>query len=180
MVDPVWQLACRSLGDGIGHRDLKEPCFAEKWVGAVAWSRALYQSADQRLEDRIVFAVVHVRQWTLQRLHDDKPALTVSNQLLPMRQGQCVVRVEEKAMLSPLCIGNLQVFWTSFAKSKANIRVEVHVPQEFTAVEPIIVSTCCCFKSCDIQILLEGFGIAGIIQLFRSLLLILVVYLGDR
>ena len=72
MVDPVWQLACRSLGAGLSHRDLKEPCFAEKWVGAVAWSRALYQSADQRLKDRIVFAVVQARQWTLQRLHDDK------------------------------------------------------------------------------------------------------------
>ena len=59
MVDPVWQLARRSLGVGLSHRDLKEPCFAEKWVGAVAWSRALDQSADQRLEDRIVLAVVH-------------------------------------------------------------------------------------------------------------------------
>ena len=80
MVDPVWQLAYRSLGAGRSHRDLKEPCFAERWVGAVAWSRALYQSVDQRLEDRIVFAVVHARQWTLQRLHDDKLALPVSNQ----------------------------------------------------------------------------------------------------
>ena len=87
MVDPVWQLACRSLGAGLSHRDLKEPCFAEKWIGTVAWSRALYQSADQRLEDRIVFAVVHALHWTLQRLHDDKLALPVSNQLLPMRQG---------------------------------------------------------------------------------------------
>ena len=164
MVDPVWQLACRSLGAGLGHRDLKEPCFAEKWVGAVAWPRALYQSADQGLEDRIVFAVVHARQWTPQRLHDDKPALPINNQLLPMRQAQCVVSVEEKAMLRPLCIGNLQFFCTRFAKSKPNVRVEVHVPQEFTAVEPIIVSTCCCFKSCDIQIILEGFGIAAIIQ----------------
>ena len=138
MIDPVWQLARSSLVAGLRNDDLKKRCFAEKRVGAVAWSRALYQSADQRLEDRIVFAVVHARQWTPQRLHDDKPALPISNQLLPMRQGQCVVRVEEKAMLSPLCIGSLHVFWTKFAKSKANIRVEVHVPQEFTAVEPIM------------------------------------------
>ena len=92
--------------------------------------------------------------------------------MLPMRQGQCVVRVEEKAMLTPVGIGNLLVFWTRLAKSKANVRVEVDVPQEFTAVEPIIVSTCCCFKSCDIQTLFEGFGIAAIIQVLRSLLLI--------
>ena len=136
MVDPVWQLACRSLGAGLSHHDLKEPCFAEKWVGAVAWSRALDQSADQRLEDRIVFAVVHARQRTLQRLHDDKPAVPVSKQLLPMRQSQHVARVGEKAMLSPLCIGNLLVFWTRLANSKANVCVEVHVPREFTAVEP--------------------------------------------
>ena len=147
MVDPVWQLVCRSLHAGLSHRDLKEPCFAEKCVGAVAWSRAVYQSADQRLKVRIVFAVVHAQQWTLQRLHDDKPAPPVSNQLLPMRQGQCVVRVEEKAMLRPVCIGNLLIFWTRLAKSKANVRVEVHVPQEFTAVEPIIMNTCCFFVS---------------------------------
>ena len=72
MIDPVWQLARRSLGVGLRNGDLKEPCFAEKWIGAVAWSRALYQSADQRFEDRIVLAVVQARQWTLQRLHDDK------------------------------------------------------------------------------------------------------------
>ena len=83
-------------------------------------------------------------------------------------------------MLSPVCIGKLLVFWTRLANSKANVHVEVHVPQEFTVVEPIIVSTCCCFKSCDIQILLEGFGIAAIIQVLRSLLLILVLYIGDR
>ena len=146
MIDPVRQLACRSLGAGLRHRDLKEPCFAKQRVGAVAWTRALYQSADQRLKDRIVFAIVHARQWTLQRLHDDKPFQPVSNQLLPMRRGQCVVRVEEKAMLSPVCIGKLVVFWAKFAKSKANVRVEVHAPQELTAVEPINVSTCCCFK----------------------------------
>ena len=81
MVDPVWQLVCRSLHAGLSHRDLKEPCFAEKWVDAVAWSRALYQSADQRLEDRIVFADVHAWQWTLRRLHDDKLALPLSHQL---------------------------------------------------------------------------------------------------
>ena len=166
MVDPVWQLACRSLGAGLSHRDLKEPCFAEKWVGAVAWSRALYQSADQRLKDRIVFAVVQTRQWTLQRLHDDKLCMSFSNQLLPMRRGQCVVRIEEKAMLSPVYIGNLEVSWTRFANSKAHVRVEIHVEQKRTAMEPIIMSTCCCFESCDIQILLEGFGIGAIIQGF--------------
>ena len=67
-------------------------------------------------------------------------------------------------MLSPVDVGNLVVFWTRFAKSKAHVRVEIHWPQEATAVEPIIVSTCCCFKSCDIQIILEGFGIAAFIQ----------------
>ena len=117
MIDPVWQFARKSLGAGLRNGDLKETCLAEEWVGAVAWSRAPYQSAEQRLKDRIVFAVVQARQWTLQRLHDDKLALPVNNQLLPMRQGQCVVRVEEKAMLSPLCIGNLVVFWARFAKS---------------------------------------------------------------
>ena len=61
-----------SLFAGLGHCDLKEACFADKRVGAVAWSRALDQSADQRLENCIVLAVVHVRQRTPQRLHDDQ------------------------------------------------------------------------------------------------------------
>ena len=61
MIDPVWQLARRSLVAGLRNGDLKERCFAEKRVGAVAWSRALYQGADQRLKDRIVFAVVQAR-----------------------------------------------------------------------------------------------------------------------
>ena len=90
------------------------------------------------------------------------------------------MRVEKKAMLSSFCIENFLVFWTRLANSKAKICVEAHVPQEFTAVKPIIVSTCCCFKSCDIQILLECFSIAAIIQVLRGLLLILVLYIGDR
>ena len=126
MIDPVWQLARRSLGAGFRNGDLKEPCPAEKWIGALAWPRALYQSADQRLKDRIVFAVVQARQWTLQRLHDNKLCMPFSDQLLPMRRGQCVVRVEEKAMLRPVCIGSLVVFWTRLANSKANVRVEIH------------------------------------------------------
>ena len=85
MADPVWQLACRSLGARLSHRGLKEPCATEKWVGAVAWSRALYTSADQRLVDRIAVAVVCVRYWTRQRPHDGKLAFFVGNQLLPMR-----------------------------------------------------------------------------------------------
>ena len=72
MIDPVWQLARRSLVAGLRNGDLKERCFAEERVGAVAWSRALYQSADQRLKDRIVFAVVQDRHWALQRFHDNK------------------------------------------------------------------------------------------------------------
>ena len=72
MIDPVWKLARRSLVAGVRNGDLKEPCFAEKRVGAVAWSRALYQSPNHRLKDRIVFAVVQAGQWTLQRLHDDE------------------------------------------------------------------------------------------------------------
>ena len=72
MINPVWQFARRSLVAGLRKGDLKERCLAEKRVGAVAWSRALYQGADQRLEERIVFAVVQSRQWTFQRLHDDK------------------------------------------------------------------------------------------------------------
>ena len=72
MIDPIWWFARGSLGAGLRNGDLKEPCFAEKWVGAVAWSRALYQSADQRLKDRIVFAVVQDRHWALQRFHDNK------------------------------------------------------------------------------------------------------------
>ena len=47
MIDPVWQLARRSLGAGLRNGDLKETCLAEEWVGAVAFSGALYQSADQ-------------------------------------------------------------------------------------------------------------------------------------
>ena len=58
MIDPVWQLAHRSLDVGLGNGDLKEPGFAEKWVGALTWSGAFYQRANQRLEDRIVFTVV--------------------------------------------------------------------------------------------------------------------------
>ena len=41
MIDPVWQLARRSLGVGLRNSDLKEACLAEEWVGAVAWSGAL-------------------------------------------------------------------------------------------------------------------------------------------
>ena len=81
-----------------------------------------------------------------------------------MRCGQRVVRVEEKAMLSQVYLGNLVVFWTRFANSKSNVHVEIHVEQKRTAMEPIIMSTCCCFESCDIQILLEGFGFGAIIQ----------------
>ena len=95
MIDPVWQIACWRLGAGDRHSDLKESTFAAKRVGAVTWSRAFYQSADQRFKDRIVFAVVQARQWTLQRFHDDKLCMSFSNQLLPMRRGQCVVRIEE-------------------------------------------------------------------------------------
>ena len=47
MIDPVWQLARLSLSAGRRNIDLKETCLAEEWVGAVAWSRALYQSPDQ-------------------------------------------------------------------------------------------------------------------------------------
>ena len=129
MIDPVWQLARRSLVAGLRNGDLKEPCFAEKWVGAVAWSRALYHSADERLKDRIVFAVVQARQWTFQRLHDDKLCMPIGDQLLPMRRGQCVVGVEEKAMLSPVPIENHGEFGTRFANSEADVRVEIHVGQ---------------------------------------------------
>ena len=72
MIDPIRQLARRSLGAGFRNGDLKESCLAEKWIGAVAWSRALYQSADQRFKDRIVFTVVRDRHWALQRFHDNK------------------------------------------------------------------------------------------------------------
>ena len=99
-MDPIWQIACRSLVAGERHSDLKESTFAAKRVGAVALSRALYQTADQRLKDRIVFAVVQARQWTLQRFHDDKFSMSFNDQVLPMRRGQCVVRIEEKAMVS--------------------------------------------------------------------------------
>ena len=81
-----------------------------------------------------------------------------------MRLGQCVVRVEEKAMLSPVYIENLVEFWTRFTNSEANVRVEIHVEQKRSAVEPIIMSTCCCFEACDIQILLKGFDIGAIIE----------------
>ena len=150
MIDPVWQLVRMSLDAGLRNGDLKKPCFADKRVGAVAWSRALYQSADQRLKDCIIFAVVQARQWTPQRLHDDKLCMSFRDQLLPMRRGQCIVSVKEKAMLSPVHIGNLVDFWARFAKSEANVRVEIHVPQERAAMEPIIVGTCCRFEGCDI------------------------------
>ena len=104
MIDPVWQLARSSLVAGLRNDDLKKRCFAEKRVGAVAWSRALYQSADQRLEDRIVFAVVQARRWTLQRFHDHKPCDAISDQLLPMRCGKCVMRIEEKDVVDAVCI----------------------------------------------------------------------------
>ena len=64
MIDPVWQLPRSSLCAGLRNSGLKEPCSAEEWVGAVAWSGAPYQSAEQRLKGRIVFAVVQARQWT--------------------------------------------------------------------------------------------------------------------
>ena len=89
-----------------------------------------------------------------------------SDQLLPMRCGQRVVRVEEKAMLSPVYIGNLDVFWTRFANSKAHVGVEIHVEQKRTAMEPVIMSTCCCLESCDMQFLLKSFAIGVIIQIF--------------
>ena len=100
MIDPVWQLVRRTLGAGLRNGDLKKPCFAEKRVGAMALSRALYQSADQRLKDCIILAVVQAWQWTPQRIHDDKLSMSFSDHLLPMRLGQCVMRVEEKAMFS--------------------------------------------------------------------------------
>ena len=83
-------------------------------------------------------------------------------------------------MLSSVCIGHLVVLWTGFANSKANVCVEIYLPQEITAVEPIIVSTCRCFERCDIQIILQGFDIAAIIQGLRNMLLILVVDVNDR
>ena len=82
-------------------------------------------------------------------------------------------------MLSAVCIGNLMGFWTRFANSKANVRVENQVEPKRTAMEPIIMSTCCCVESCDIQILLQGFGIGVIIQGLRGLLRIFVVVFGD-
>ena len=90
--------------------------------------------------------------------------MSVSDQLLPMRRGQSVVRVEEIAMFSPVYIGNLALFWTRFANSIANVRVEIHVEQKVTAMEPIIIGACSCFESSDIQILLESFGIGANIQ----------------
>ena len=110
MIDPVWKLARRSLGAGLRNGDLKETCFTEEWVGAVAFSGAFYQSADERLKDRVVFAIVQARWWTLQRLHDDKLCDPISDQLLPMRCGKCVMRIEEKDVLNAVCIGDLHVF----------------------------------------------------------------------
>ena len=90
----------------------------------MAWSRALYQSAEQRLKDRIVFAVVQARQWTLQRVRDNKLCMPVSEQLLPMRRGKCVVRVEEEDVLSAVCIRDLEVFGARFANRKTNVRMD--------------------------------------------------------
>ena len=117
MVDPVWQLARSSLCAGLRNGDLKEPCSAEKWVGAVAWSRALYQSAEQRLKDRIVFAVVQAWCWTLELFHYHKPCHPIKDQLLPMRCGKCVMRIEEKDVLNAVCIRDVEVLW--FAKSES-------------------------------------------------------------
>ena len=47
MIDPIWQLARRSLCAGLRKGDLKETCLAEERVGAVAFSGALYQCADE-------------------------------------------------------------------------------------------------------------------------------------
>ena len=99
--------------------------------------------------------------------------------MLPMRSGQCVVRVEEKDVVSPVCIGDFVIFWTRLASSKSHVGMEIHGPQELTAVEPIVMSTCCCIEGCDIQILLGGFGAAVLITSHRSLLRIVVVVIGD-
>ena len=42
--------------------------------------------------------------------------------------------------------------------------MEIHVEQKGTTVKPIIMSTGCCFERCDIQALLEGFGIFSRLQ----------------
>ena len=62
-------------------------------------------------------------------------------------------------MLNAVCIGDQVGFRTRFAHSKPNVSVEVHVEQKRTAVEPVVMSTSCCFEGCDIQILLESFAI---------------------
>ena len=90
--------------------------------------------------------------------------MPISDQLLPVRRCQCVVRVEEKAMLSPVYIRNSEVFWTKLANSITHVRVEIHVEQKRTAMEPIIMSTCCCVEGCDMQIFFESFVIGGITQ----------------
>ena len=54
-VDPIWQLVLVACRGGVGDSDLKEPWLAEERVGAVTWSRELYESSEQGFEDRIVF-----------------------------------------------------------------------------------------------------------------------------
>ena len=147
MIDPVWQLAHRSLDARLRNGDLKETWLAEEWVGAVARSRAFSQSADHGFKDGIVFAGIQTRQWTLQCLHNDKLGEPLSDQLLPMRCGKCVMRIEEKDVLNAVCIGDLIFLWARLVNSKANVRVEVHVEQEGSAVQPVIMSTCRCVKS---------------------------------
>ena len=61
-------------------------------------------------------------------------------------------------MLSPVYIGNLEVSRTRLANSKAHVCVEIHVEQERSAVQPIIVSTSGCFERCDVQIILSAIG----------------------
>jgi hypothetical protein len=64
--------------------DLKEALSAEEWVGALTWSRAFYQGANEGFEDRIVFTIVQARWWAPQRLHHHKRAAAIGLQLLPM------------------------------------------------------------------------------------------------
>ena len=64
-------------------------------------------------------------------------------------------------MLPPVYTGTLVVSWTRSANSKAHVCVEIQIPQQRPAMEPIIMSICSSFGSRDIQIFLEDFGIGA-------------------
>ena len=72
--------------------------------------------------------------------------MSISDQLLPMRRGECIVFVEEEAVLSTVYIAHFLLFGARSAHSEAHVRVEVHIEQKRATMKPVIMSACCCFE----------------------------------